>query len=294
MLFTNTERFHFAKDPAVVRLGDTYFLYFSGLQRLNSEKEKLVVGIARSKDMEAWEFVEFMPLTQACEQNGVGAPGAYLENGCVHLFYQTYGNGKHDAICHAVSTDGIHFEKDGSNPIFSPTDDWCCGRAIDADAVAFGDKLFLYFWAFNRVEPEAELETVEAGLLLEQLLADSIPAMEAEGLHTVTDLAVLNAADNLRIRADSIRRVADNVVDNLVKYADRNYPVTVVASRTDDTLTVHVSNVIGQKDHKTSSTRIGVKTCVNMMKSMNGAFETKTEGDTFTSSMTLPLHNTCP
>ena len=156
------------------------------------------------------------------------------------------------------------------------------------------DKLFLYFWAFNRVEPEAELETVEAGLLLEQLLADSIPAMEAEGLHTVTDLVALNATDNLRIRSDSIRRVADNVVDNLVKYADRSYPVTVVVTRTDDALTVHVSNVIGEKDHKTSSTRIGVKTCVNMMKSMSGAFETKTEGDTFTASMTLPLHNTCP
>lgn len=128
-----------------MRLGDTYFLYFSGLQRLEAEKEKLVVGIARSTDMEAWEFVGFMPLTQACEQNGVGAPGAFLENGCVHLFYQTYGNGKHDAICHAVSTDGIYFEKDESNPIFAPTNDWCCGRAIDADVVAFGNKLFLYF-----------------------------------------------------------------------------------------------------------------------------------------------------
>ena len=156
------------------------------------------------------------------------------------------------------------------------------------------DKLFLYFWAFNRVEPEAELETVEAGLLLEQLLADYVPAMEAEGLHTVIDLAALSPADALRIRADSIRRVADNVVDNLVKYADRGSPVTVVASRTGDALTVHVSNVIGQRDHKTSSTRIGVKTCVNMMKTMNGTFETKIEGDTFTASLTLPLHNTCP
>ena len=152
------------------------------------------------------------------------------------------------------------------------------------------DKLFLYFWAFNRVEPEAEMETVEAGLLFEQLWADYIPALEAEGLHIVTDLAPLAPSDAIRIRADSIRRVTDNIVDNLVKYAHRDHPVTVVAVRTDTELTVHISNVIAERSNKTSSTRIGVKTCVNMMKTMNGSFETKTEGGRFTASLTLPLH----
>ena len=127
----------------MVRFDHSYFLYFSGYQIQNG-KEKLVVGIARSQDMEHWEFVSFMPLTQPCEENGVGAPGAYVEDGTVHLFYQTYGNRERDAICHAVSHDGIHFEKDPTNPIYSPTDDWCCGRAIDADVVAFHGKLFLY------------------------------------------------------------------------------------------------------------------------------------------------------
>ena len=154
------------------------------------------------------------------------------------------------------------------------------------------DKLFLYFWAFNRVEPETEMETVEAGLLFEQLLADYIPALEAEGLHVVTDLAALASGDSLRIRADSIRRVTDNIVDNLVKYAHRDHPVTVEAVRTDTALTVHVSNGIAERSDKTSSTRIGVKTCVNMMKTMNGSFEIKTEGGRFTASLTLPLHKT--
>jgi beta-xylosidase len=44
-----------------------------------------------------------------------------------------------------VSEDGLNFTKDGTNPIFRPTDDWCCGRAIDADVVAHDGKLFLYF-----------------------------------------------------------------------------------------------------------------------------------------------------
>jgi hypothetical protein len=151
------------------------------------------------------------------------------------------------------------------------------------------DKLFLYFWAFNRVEPEAELESVEAGLLFEQLLADYIPAMEAEGLHIVTDLTALTPTDTLRIRAESIRRVTDNIFDNLVKYADRDYPVTVTATRGDSVLTVSFSNTVARKSDKTSSTRIGVKTCVNMMKMMNGSFVTKTEEGIFTASLSLPL-----
>lgn len=151
------------------------------------------------------------------------------------------------------------------------------------------DKLFLYFWAFNRVEPETELETVEAGLLFEQLMADYIPAMEAAGIHMEVDLTAIAPTDTVRIRAESIRRVTDNIFDNLVKYADRRDPVTVTAIREDTSLTVVFRNTAARKSDKTSSTRIGVKTCVNMMKTMDGSFETETDGRSFTARVTLPL-----
>ena len=146
MIFTdsNGSKPNFSKDPAVVHLGDKYFLYFSSYLKPD-DKDVLTIGIAESDDMENWRFVGFLPHTQECEQNGVGAPGAYLEDGVVHLFYQTYGNWRRDAICHATSRDGVSFTKDATNPIFRPSEDWCCGRAIDADVVAFGDRLYLYF-----------------------------------------------------------------------------------------------------------------------------------------------------
>lgn len=134
----------FAKDPAVLHLGDTYYLYYSIFFKEN-EKEVLRIGIATAPDLEHWTIYGYIPLTQPCEQNGIGAPAVYLEDHIVHLFYQTYGNRENDAICHATSTDGLHFEKDPTNPVFHPTCDWCCGRAIDADAVPFRGKLYLYF-----------------------------------------------------------------------------------------------------------------------------------------------------
>lgn len=141
MRFTHQARNCFAKDPAVVRLQDVYYLYFS--QR--NADGSLGIGIAASKDMDNWEVCGEIPREQPCEQNGIGAPGAIVLNGRVHLFYQTYGNWRKDAICHAVSDDGLHFAKHPENPIFAPEETWCCGRAIDADVCIFNGRLHLYF-----------------------------------------------------------------------------------------------------------------------------------------------------
>lgn len=120
-----------------------YFLYYSVFEA--NEPNRLCLGIASSTDLENWEIVgEIFPETRV-EAKGIGAAGAIVLNGKIHLFYQTYGNWEKDAICHAVSADGIHFERDRANPVFSPTKDWCCGRAIDADVVAFNGGLYLYF-----------------------------------------------------------------------------------------------------------------------------------------------------
>ena len=130
----------FAKDPAVARLGDKYFLYYSVLFG-----ETLGIGIAFSTDLENWKEYGRFPITQECERTGVGAPGAVVRDGRLHLFYQTYGGWKEDAICHAWSDDGFHFEKDETNPVFRPDNDWCCGRAIDADICKYKGRYFLYF-----------------------------------------------------------------------------------------------------------------------------------------------------
>ena len=146
MLFTenNGSRTAYAKDPAVIRWKDRYYLYFSSYYK-DDGRERLGIGIAVSDDMETWTSIGHIPYTQACERNGIGAPGAIVLGGRIHLFYQSYGNQAHDAICHAVSTDGVHFEKDATNPVFRPSDDWCVGRAIDADVVPFAGRLLLYF-----------------------------------------------------------------------------------------------------------------------------------------------------
>ena len=141
MLFTNEQLGSFAKDPAVIRFSARYFLYYSR----RHPDGRFGVGIAVSEDLEHWSPAGEVPRTMPCEANGMAAPGCIVLDGKVHLFYQTYGNGRQDAICHAVSDDGLHFTKNPDNPVFHPPESWCCGRAIDADVCIWKGRLHLYF-----------------------------------------------------------------------------------------------------------------------------------------------------
>lgn len=140
----------YAKDPCVVRFDGRYLMYFSlppfdGRLAPTNAPAGWSIGIAESRDLKSWTKVSELRPEQQCDRNGLCAPGAIVLGNQVHLFYQTYGNGPKDAICHAVSEDGLRFIRNPSNPVFRPTGDWTAGRAIDAEVFPLGDQLLLYF-----------------------------------------------------------------------------------------------------------------------------------------------------
>lgn len=144
MYFSDTTRTGrpLAKDPYVARFKNQYFLYYS---LPPDAQQGWGIGIATSADLTHWRKVGELAPAADYERRGLCAPGALVRGDTLHLFYQTYGNGPRDAICHAVSTDGLHFRRDASNPIFHPTGPWTIGRAIDAEVVAFGGRYLLFF-----------------------------------------------------------------------------------------------------------------------------------------------------
>jgi predicted GH43/DUF377 family glycosyl hydrolase len=131
-----------AKDPKIVFFKNNYWMYYSIPP---NAKQGWGIGIATSNNLTNWKKAGELSPKAAYEQKGICAPGATVKDGQLHLFYQTYGNGKNDAICHAFSDDGLHFTRNKTNPIFSPSGDWTIGRAIDAEVVQFKGRYFLYY-----------------------------------------------------------------------------------------------------------------------------------------------------
>jgi sucrose-6-phosphate hydrolase SacC (GH32 family) len=103
------------------------------------------IGIAESKDLVNWRKIGEIIPANSYESKGLCAPCALVIDKKVHLFYQTYGNGKNDAICHAWSYDGISFTRNSTNPVFRPDGSWNCGRAIDAEVINFKGRYYLYY-----------------------------------------------------------------------------------------------------------------------------------------------------
>lgn len=164
----------FAKDPSVIKFHGHYWMYYSlpAIKGDHFEPDRKAVvwsiGIAESNDLIHWTKVSEVSPLQEIEKVGIAAPGARVIGDKVHLFYQTYNGDKSDAICHAVSTDGIHFERDPSNPVYRPTQmPWSSGRAIDAEVLVHGSELWLFF-----ATRDLAMKTQEIGLAAAPLDSD--------------------------------------------------------------------------------------------------------------------------
>jgi sucrose-6-phosphate hydrolase SacC (GH32 family) len=149
MMFGDTSRrgVPFSKDPHVIKFDGRYLMYYS-IPPFEDETNPVKgwgIGIAESNDLINWQKISEITPEGSYESKGLCAPCALVVDGKVHVFYQTYGNGRDDAICHAKSDDGISFERNATNPIFKPEGDWNCGRAIDAEVVMFKGRYLLYY-----------------------------------------------------------------------------------------------------------------------------------------------------
>ena len=139
----------FSKDPHVIWFHEKYLMYYSvpGYKDKDGVQHGWGIAIAQSTDLQHWQRIGEINSDPGAdyESKGFCAPCALVVGDKVHLFYQTYGNGRNDAICHAWSTDGIRFTRDKTNPVFRPAGNWTCGRAIDAEVIWFKGQYFLYY-----------------------------------------------------------------------------------------------------------------------------------------------------
>ena len=130
-------------------------------------------------------------------------------------------------------------------------------------------------------------EELDAQLLLEQLLGESQFDLMDQGF----TVERRDLEDSCTLQTDPLylKRVLDNLVSNIKKYADKESPVIFLTELKDGALSVCVSNRVRKNLDRVESTKIGLRTCEKIMRSMDGSFEIQKDEEHFAAILTLPV-----
>lgn len=148
------------------------------------------------------------------------------------------------------------------------------------------DNLFEY--ALVTRDSQAELEPpAPFSRIFEQPLADTIDCLQQRGLVCGVEL---DAADPLlRVRGEYIRRILDNLVSNLLKYADPAAPVQIASAQGPGWMELRVENRTARTPAPADSTRVGLSSIHTMMENMQGSCLVEQEEDRFCIRLRFPL-----
>lgn len=181
--------------------------------------------------------------------------------------------------------DIIEGEKFGSEEELKKYISSCRDKAFQLKDLS--DKLFQYFLVFGNKENEKTLESFDASILFQQLLAEHSAEIISYGYKA--DLQFNISEVNVLTDVSGLRRLFDNVFSNVMKYGDKKYPISVSAEEVKGKIFIRVINHIPEEIKKVESTRIGLKTCEKICADLNGMFIYNEEESTFSVSISFPI-----
>lgn len=158
------------------------------------------------------------------------------------------------------------------------------GKAMELKDLT--DQLFRYFLVYGKAELELKMESFDGKLLLEQLVGEA----EFDLFDAGFKLQNIEFEGECSIDADPayLKRVFDNIVSNIKKYADPALPVVFMSELSEGMLSITVSNRISRSMDRVESTKIGLRTCEKIMQAMSGSFSVRTDADHFAAEIKLP------
>ena len=158
------------------------------------------------------------------------------------------------------------------------------GKAMELKDLT--DQLFRYFLVYGKAELELHRERFDARLLLGQMLGEAEFDLADAGF----TMQRIDFEGECTIEADPLylKRVLDNLISNIKKYADPAQPVVALSELKGGKLSLCVSNAVSQSLARKDSTKIGLRTCEKILSAMGGSFTTTGDGAHFAAELVLP------
>ena len=150
------------------------------------------------------------------------------------------------------------------------------------------DSLFYRF-----LMPEAADAPTEDEALLQKDWSDIFPEVLSDFICTLRNRGFTVEAEetlpqiNVKISLEFFSRIMDNLLSNILKYADTSVPVTITARKTEKQLVLCIANRVAKVPRSTESTGIGLRNIVSMMEKIGGSCRTTMADDIFTSELTF-------
>lgn len=149
------------------------------------------------------------------------------------------------------------------------------------------DELFKYTLVFSKPEVEVNKTEEDASILLGQLIGEPLTELKSENYNTSLTLLI----NDIKVSVDVLvlKRVFDNLFSNIRKYADIEKPVVATVSKNGNMLNVKLINYIKFIDNPIESSKIGLRTCERLCKSLDIEFSYIEKKDKFTAELFIPI-----
>ena len=130
-------------------------------------------------------------------------------------------------------------------------------------------------------------EPQEVKYAIGDYLSDLIYTLESSGFQT--DSTNIRWEDMMiSVCLDYLGRINNNLISNIIKYADPSQPVRLWINYTNANAEVHISNSIRQDIDPSSKTGIGLKNVEMMMNRMHGMLRYNKSAKTYETILEFP------
>ena len=154
------------------------------------------------------------------------------------------------------------------------------------------DDMFSYFLVYGG-GIEVSVQECDARTLIDQMLSGHVFLLREQG-YTI-DFNFENEENDFLsdtvVVTDppQLMRIVENIFSNVMKYADKDKPVSIFVGAEVDEMTIQVSNSICANPDEAQKNGIGLRSCMKLANAMDVRFSSQEEDGAFVTRMFVPI-----
>ena len=154
------------------------------------------------------------------------------------------------------------------------------------------DDMFGYFLVYGG-GIEVDVEECDARTLVDQMLSGHVFLLREQGYNIEFNF---EGEDNEFLEdvivvtdPPQLMRIVENLMSNIMKYADTEKPVTITIGTNADEMTIKVVNYIRSNPDLAQKNGIGLRSCMKLAHAMDVKFTSEEADGTYTSTLCVPI-----